>query len=298
MSSRPIARLVLLPFIALVGVRAQPAVTRQWSMKAVPSTASFADNGDGTITDNVTGLMWQKDDGGEMTWEQAPAYAKQFAGGGHHDWRLPTPRELFSILDHGRNPALDPKSFPATGAEYWWSSEPLVNDRNRIWVINAGGGSGPHPRNETISAGGSKRFHTRCVRDTAPARPHPPRRYLTNGDGTATDLATHLVWQQAEASSEMTWADALSYARSLSLGGKTDWRLPSIKELQSINDESRTNPSIDRDAFPDARPVRYWSSTTLFSRDMSRAWFLELRVGITSYDDKAIVHAVKCVRGS
>ena len=59
---------------------------------------SFTDNGNGTITDNITGLMWQKTDSGEMTWDNAVATALTLNLGGSVDWRLPTPMEAFSIL--------------------------------------------------------------------------------------------------------------------------------------------------------------------------------------------------------
>ena len=97
-------------------------------------------------------------------------------------------------------------------------------------------------------------------------------------------------------SSDLTWSEAQAYAQTLTLGGADDWRLPTIAELQSLNDESRRDPSIDTRAFPGAQATRYWSETTLFSRDPSRAWFLEFRAGIASYDTKTVAHAVRCVR--
>ena len=301
--------------ISTLGLSAQSAGI--WSMKKLPDTGqtvkyaktpgedadftinppSFRLNGDGTVTDLVTGLMWQQTDGGEMTWAAARAYPHELTLAGHNDWRLPTSHELFSILNHGRNPALDSAVFPRSAAEYWWSSETLPNDQNRVWVTNSGGGIGPHPQNETISAGGTKRYHVRCVRDTAPRSAAPARRFLANGDHTVTDLATGLIWQQDEGPAEMTWEDALASARALNLGGHTDWRLPNIKELQSLNDETRTNPSINREAFPDAQPVEYWSSTTLFGRDSSRAWVMDFRLGIGTYTDKTARRRVRCVRG-
>lgn len=258
---------------------------------------SYRLNGDGTVTDLVTGLMWQQVDGGEMTWEGARAYPATLTTGGHTDWRLPTAHELFSIMSHGRNPALNPDVFPRTEAEYWWSSETLPNDSSRVWVTNSGGGIGPHPRNETISAGGPKRYHVRCVRDTTPRRSAPARRFTINADHTVTDLATGLIWQQDDAPAAFAWEAALQYARSLVLGGHGDWRLPNIKELQSLNDETRVNPSIDRTAFPGAQPTEYWSSTTLFSRDAGRAWTLDFRQGIGSYADKTALRRVRCIRG-
>ncbi len=67
----------------------------------------FHDNGDGTITDRATGLMWQKADSGKgMDWGQALACAANFKLAGHSDWRLPNAKELQSIVDYTRAPAV------------------------------------------------------------------------------------------------------------------------------------------------------------------------------------------------
>jgi hypothetical protein len=85
------------------------------------------DNGDGTITDRATSLMWQKADSGKgMNWEQALAYAASAKLAGHSDWRLPNAKELQSIVDYTRVPALDP-IFQITALEdgehpFFWTS--------------------------------------------------------------------------------------------------------------------------------------------------------------------------------
>ncbi|MFY8020160.1 MAG: DUF1566 domain-containing protein, partial [Bacteroidia bacterium] len=110
----------------------------------------FIINGDGTVLDTVTGLMWQQTDGGEMTYENAIQYCKNLRLGSYQDWRLPNIHESFSILNHqNSNPAFDIAVFNTTGAEYWWSSDQQVNDSSKIWVSNAGGGIGNHPQKET-----------------------------------------------------------------------------------------------------------------------------------------------------
>ncbi len=82
-----------------------------------PNRDNFTDNGDGTITDNVTKLMWQKTPTSDnYTRDDAIAYCaitlntQASALGGHRDWRLPTIIELTSIVDFGRPapPAVDP----------------------------------------------------------------------------------------------------------------------------------------------------------------------------------------------
>lgn len=101
---------------------------------------AFTDNEDGTITDKTTGLVWQKVDGGEMTWEKAKEYAASLKLGGRADWRLPTSMELFSIVDHSRQrPPLDIHYFEPTDADYWWSISNRVDDPSKIWIVNAGG---------------------------------------------------------------------------------------------------------------------------------------------------------------
>jgi hypothetical protein len=90
----------------------------------------FVDNGDGTITDNATGLMWQKTDSRTtMNWRQALNYAEQLDYAGHDDWRLPNAKELQSIVDYTRSPgatipdmrmaAIDP-IFDLTETESWF----------------------------------------------------------------------------------------------------------------------------------------------------------------------------------
>lgn len=219
---------------------------------------SFTDNGNGTVTDNVTGLMWQKTDNGESTWETAVANAPSVATGGYSDWRLPTPSELFSIFNHnnGNPAALDSAYFPNNPngtAEYWWTSDVYGTSTTNVWCSNAGGGLGPKPKSETISAGGAFRYHARYVRGAKPTNTH---NYQNNGDGTITDKDTGLMWTQLPAA-PMNWNAALSYAENLSLGGYSDWRLPNIKELQTLTDYSLTTatsatgikPSINRTMF-------------------------------------------------
>lgn len=256
----------------------------------------FIVNGNGTATDTVTGLMWQQIDGGEMTVENAIIFCDTLTLGGFTDWRLPNPQESFSILNHQfAKPAMNATVFPNTNAEYWWSSLRQVNDASKVWCTNSGGGIGNHPKSETISAGGTKKFHVRAVRDvTQPAT--LPSHFTDNNDGTITDNLTNLIWKKVAYEDSITWEQALVYADTLSASGFTDWRLPNIKELQSLNDESRINPSINNSFFTNIAVNKYWSSTTL-PNHTTWAWYLYTQFGITTYDDKSFRHYVLCVRG-
>ena len=257
----------------------------------------FTNNSNGTITDNVTDLMWQQADGGEMTIENAIIYCDNLVLGGFSDWRLPTKQESMSILNLDKNnPALNTVYFTNTNAEYWWTSTVNYANPNSIWITNAGGGTGPKLKTETISAGGIKSFHPRAVRSLT--TPTIVTHFTDNGDGTITDNVTNLIWQKAPNTTTYTWEQAISYAENLALAGSSDWRLPNIKELVSINDETTNAPSINTTYFPTMVSARYWSSTTQFAPGATSAWFNDFQnFGISSYDLKTISHNVICVRG-
>ncbi len=253
---------------------------------------AYAVNANGTVTDLVTGILWQQTDGGEMTFANAVTYCQNLELAGYTDWQLPSSYALFSILDHDHNPALNTAAFPLTGAEYWWTASEMVGDSTRAWVVNSGGGVGAHPKSETISAGGPKHFHARCARSMPAGL---PSHFTANGGDSVTDNQTGLMWQQGETST-LTWEAALNYCEGLLLGGRTDWRLPNMKELRSISDDARSGPSLDRTYFPGARAARYWSSTSLFGPAVS-AWFVDFSSGLASYNDKAGQLSLRCVRG-
>ena len=128
-----------------------------------PSEGRFADNGDGTVTDNCTGLIWQKEtadtngdgqvviDGADsLPWCDALAYCENLDFAGHDDWRLPNVQELQSIVDYGRhNPSID----PVFGASHFsWSSTSHVGNPHSAWGINVGVVLGSKDRDSLVRA--------------------------------------------------------------------------------------------------------------------------------------------------
>ena len=102
----------------------------------------FTDNGDGTVTDNATGLIWQKeDDGVARNWHDAVKYANGLDLAGHKDWRLPTVQELGTIMDYSRyNPAIDPIFSNAKSSTYW-SSTTYASNTNGAWYVGFSNGN-------------------------------------------------------------------------------------------------------------------------------------------------------------
>ena len=258
---------------------------------------SFTNNNTGTVTDNITSLMWQQTDGGEMTIANAIIYADNLVLGGFSDWRLPSPIESFSILNHqNSNPAINTTFFTANLADYWWTNTFELNSTTKVWCTNAGGGIGNHPISETVSAGGTKKFHARCVRDVS-STTIIANHFTDNSDGTITDNLTQLVWQKVPNANIFSWENALAYAENLTIGTNSDWRLPNIKELQSLNDESRTNPSVNTTFFTGIGVKNYWSSTSL-PNVITKAWYWNTTFGVTTYDIKTNTNYAICVRGN
>lgn len=124
-----------------------------------------------------------------------------------------------------------------------------------------------------------------------------------NGNGTVTDLNTNLMWQQSEDESTRTWQEALDYCEELTFPSReySDWRVPNVRELESIVDWDRYDPAIDTAYFPECRWSQYWSSSTHthdseYSHDSEYAWYVNFATGLVAEDIKLNDKFVRCVR--
>ena len=124
----------------------------------------------------------------------------------------------------------------------------------------------------------------------------PGDHFIDNGDGTITDNATGLMWQQANDDTQRGWEAAVSYAEGLELAGHDDWRMPNIKELSSLVDFGKADPAIDEVYFTNIYSSSYWSSTTVLS-DITRAWIVNFISGYASAALKGGSYYTLCVRG-
>ena len=125
-----------------------------------PNLESYTDNHDGTVTDNVTGLMWQQAvSTTTYTWAQAVAYCPTLSLASHSDWRLPSRIELVSIVDLGvtSGASINATYFPSTPTSSFWSSSPLAGSSSFAWVVFFNYGSTPF-------GDVSSTFPVRCVR--------------------------------------------------------------------------------------------------------------------------------------
>lgn len=258
---------------------------------------SYADNGDGTVTDLVTGLMWQQDPGDKLTWNQAAAGADSFELAGYDDWRLPTIKELYSLIRFDGTdvsacvgacsavPFIDTDYFAfvygdesagerTIDAQYWSSTVyqgTALGSQTAFGVNFADGRIKSYPIG-AMQGGSEKTAFVLYVRGN-PA--YGENALVDNGDGTVSDAATGLMWQQADNGAAVTWGEALATCEAATTGGYDDWRLPNAKELQSIVDYARgpqstgtaaidpvfaTSTMIDEGG--DTNYPFFWTSTT------------------------------------
>jgi len=137
--------------------------------------------------------------------------------------------------------------------------------------------------------------------------PFPKKRFLDKGDGTVVDKLTGLTWlKDTNCFGQLSWPDALNAANTLAASAchlndgseAGDWRLPNIKELQSLIDFGRTFPALPPDhPFLNAQSDAYWSSTT-DALSPVLAWTLYLPAGGAVAVGKENLHSVWLVRES
>ena len=232
------------------------------------ATPSYTDNGDGTITDNNTGLMWVKARGSKMTWDEAVAGALENRTGGYDDWRMPTIQELYSLFlftgKNGNNVYSTEGYVPFIDTTYFdfeygsgigdervmecqdWSSTEYVSttqhNQPTVFGVNFADGRSK----------GYKKYlpptwtelnddlYVRYVRGNSE---YGINNFQNNNDGTISDLATELMWSQEDSKEGLNWKDALAWVQEKNAEtflGHNDWRLPNIKELHSIVDYTRS----------------------------------------------------------
>jgi hypothetical protein len=119
-----------------------------------------------------------------------------------------------------------------------------------------------------------------------------PGRYVTKL-GAVYDTKTKLIWQQAPAPTTATFSEAEQYCISVSSKTVT-WRVPGVKELETLVDETRSNPAIDPTAFPSTPADYFWTSSPVTSFPMS-AWSVDFRRGLDNFFDVTSQHYVRCV---
>jgi hypothetical protein len=255
-----------------------------------PNPLGYAVNGDGTVTDLVTGLMWQRVvSPTQVSWSEAAAVCAALTLAGHDDWRVPAEIELISLVDSSASSGamIDPAAFPVTPAGYFWSSLPMADASPNAWLVDFITGS-------AYDSAVDGPNYVRCVRRASV----PLGRYTLTAE-TVYDANTKLTWQRSVPATMVAMNGAATYCagpEAAALGG-AGWRVPTGKELLTLVDFSVAppGPTIDAAAFPDTPGAFFWSSTALAS-PVPGVLFVDFAYGhATNYAVGPTSH-VRCVR--
>ncbi len=254
------------------------------------------------VRDELTGLDWVRDASlaaFPLSWAEALDFAQGlerdgFGGGG--PWRLPTRRELRSLLGHAeRDPAL-PAGHPFLGVVpgWHWTATTWAGDPAYAWYVQLSGGRTFFGRKDGYSmvlpvrgnspvlpATGQRAAQDPAGRDDGPQRgaPWPEPRFEVLGDAVRDGL-TGLTWTRDAdlGPGPLSWTEAFALPRRLAAtahAGRTDWRLPTIAELESLTDASRAFPAL-----PAGHPFLgvaevYWSATnSAYEPDWAMALYM------------------------
>lgn len=279
---------------------------------SVPLWADFTDNGDGTVTDSKTNLVWQKCSmgqdakscGGQAAgghWYGAEQYCANLKLAGR-TWRLPSHNDLASIRTSGPKPKIDQKAFPGTPATWYWTS--TTNSASEATSVS-------FKCTGFIKTARVRSRAIRCV-SSSPSNPSEPikpsepsvtpKSFIDNGNGTLTDSKDNLVWQKCSKgqdaktcghNAELTnWDNADEYCGKLTLAGRK-WRLPSKEEMVSILYKGGRT-MIDQRAFPRTPAAWYWTSTT-YPASSSDVFSISFNYGNLVSSRKTSLSYVRCV---
>jgi len=242
----------------------------------------FTDNNDGTITDNLTGLMWEQvPDTTAKTWANALTYANNSTLASYNDWRLPNRNEIMSLhnfSEYRNDMWLNGQGFTGIQFDYYWTSTTFAGNTVRVQIFNLGVSTAyffAEPKTNTQHAlicrnSSSKIMKTGQITSYADGDDGdlqmgvtwPASRFTDKGDGTVIDNLTDLMWQKTPDNTDKDWSTSLTYANDSNLAGYNDWRLPNYYELASLyNAEEITQSTwLNNNGFSGIE-ASYWTST-------------------------------------
>lgn len=266
------------------------------------------------VKDKVTGLMWEvkTQDGGAHDGSRTFTNYRDGRDGdtsqfirqtnlealcGYTDWRLPQRVEMQSLVDYSvgyPEYSIDANWFPNTVTQWQWTATPSSLNPTLSWGISLTFGTVQIPYMPVFPA------TAMLVRTAAPDSSSTAVRFKPDGD-QVLDTRTRLIWKRC--SEGQRWngdtcegeAKAFTWFRALQLGRAQGWRLPNVKELGSLVDDTRHSPAIDP-AFPGTPASTYWSSTFLQTEQNNWTWWVDFDWGETLFHFHGAENAVRLVR--
>ncbi|MGW8187019.1 MAG: Lcl C-terminal domain-containing protein [Desulfobacterales bacterium] len=250
------------------------------------------------MVDRLSGLMWPRDAGLmslPSTWAEAYeriAELNSEGWGGHSDWRLPTRSELFTLVSHAQiNPALPAGHlFENVFPGYYWTATSCSRFPRQAWYVHLGGGRifrGMKHGSYLVWP-----VRTGLENEDGGKPPSADQVRFQRREEAVFDRLTGLLWYAPAPTSKgtTTWQTALDRVKGLNRRralGHGNWRLPNVRELESLIDPDSHSPAI----YPD-NPLAeelgdgYWSSTTSVY-DAAYGWVIYTQNGEVGVGYKA-----------
>jgi len=267
-----------------------------------PNDQALVQTANDEVTDNHTGLIWQRgDDGNLYTYAQAGPHCAGFKSAeAATGWRLPSVVELMTLIDEGIYlPSISPNFAGAQSNNYWSSTPTAMTENMQSWTVKFDFG-------EVIPFLADTPLPVRCVRGTSPIlnvggqdggvglRKAGP---LTPTALTVQDTTTGLEWQRTDDGVKRGWKDSLDYCSRLSLGGLSGWHLPNISELLGIvqYDGLNANGVAIDPAFTGAQADLYWTSTQNEGLP-TLTWSITFNLGVVDGVTVSGLGYARCVR--
>ena len=253
-----------------------------------------------SVTDNVTGLMWQDDNSiPNLTYSQATSYCANLNLDGHTDWRLPESEEMLGLIDFSQDTNYIDTAFVNTSSSYYWTNTlyystplfypPFYDYYYHLVQFYNYGYVDTYARSDTYR-------YVRCVR----GEKRVPALTRDSGRGVVIDTQSKLIWQDNTLPSTRTWQNAISYCEALTHDGSSNWRLANINELMSVIDFQ--NPNGVLNSVFSNNPSKVWSSTyddwltyQAFSLELATANYSTYRAFVMSKNQND-TKTPKCVR--
>ncbi|MFT4927819.1 MAG: hypothetical protein ACI8WB_003933 [Phenylobacterium sp.] len=137
----------------------------------------------------------------------------------------------------------------------------------------------------------------------------PTANFTIVSNGMTLDTITGLMWTRCSygqtwdatnstctgSPSSITWQDALQLSTTVTYGGHSNWRLPTVKELATIVEQSCVDPSINQTIFPATSAENYWTGTTV-NDENTWAWGMAFYNGRNNNKEKLLDLHVRFVR--